>query len=318
MGQSQIEINDIHWLMDILQNIDVGLVVLDRNYDIQLWNAFMDSHSGVSPQVVKGKNLFKAFPEISESWFRQKAEPVFELKTRTFTIWEQRPYLFKFANSRPITGRTEFMYQNTSIIPLESVTRNVDHICVIIYDVTDTAVGKQDAIQAQASLDQLRSRDSLTGLLQRSDWMSLLDVYCDRVRVGQQEGVLMLVDLDHFRDINRLLSISAGDDIIRRMGQGLRNLPGGDTAVRLGGEMFGIILKDHTLEQATRTAERLRRSVGQLVRSQDATLTASISLAAYNRDMRHGEDWLHCAENALYQAKNDGRDQVLVYQPNVE
>jgi len=39
-------IKDIHWLMDILQNIDVGLVVLDRNYEVQLWNAFMEGHSG--------------------------------------------------------------------------------------------------------------------------------------------------------------------------------------------------------------------------------------------------------------------------------
>merc|ERR1712000_460108 len=51
MSEANIELGDIHWLMDILQNIDVGLVVLDRNYDIQLWNGFMESHSGLSPQV---------------------------------------------------------------------------------------------------------------------------------------------------------------------------------------------------------------------------------------------------------------------------
>ena len=61
-------IKDIHWLMDILQNIDVGLVVLDRNYEVQLWNAFMEGHSGVSPQLAKGKNLFSLFPDLDETW----------------------------------------------------------------------------------------------------------------------------------------------------------------------------------------------------------------------------------------------------------
>ena len=45
MSETHIEIGDIHWLMDILQNIDVGLVVLDRDYNIHVWNGFMESHS---------------------------------------------------------------------------------------------------------------------------------------------------------------------------------------------------------------------------------------------------------------------------------
>lgn len=145
MQQQSFEIGDIHWLMDILQSIDVGLVVLDKNYQVQLWNNFMESHSGLSPQTALHNNLFELFPDISENWFKQKAKPVFELKTRAFTIWEQRPYLFKFSNARPITGRSEFMYQNTSIIPLESIDKSVDHICIIIYDVTNAAVSKLNA-----------------------------------------------------------------------------------------------------------------------------------------------------------------------------
>merc|ERR1712000_205888 len=72
MSEANIELGDIHWLMDILQNIDVGLVVLDRNYDIQLWNGFMESHSGLSPQVARGENLFTLFPEIPKDTKKQK------------------------------------------------------------------------------------------------------------------------------------------------------------------------------------------------------------------------------------------------------
>ena len=142
MANASTEFAEMHWLMDVLQSIDVGLVILDRDYKIQLWNGFMENHSGLRPDQVHDKPLFESFNDIPETWFRQKAEPVFELKTRTFTIWEQRPYLFKFKNYRPITGRASTMYQNSSIIPLESIDGSVKHICLIIYDVTDIAVNR--------------------------------------------------------------------------------------------------------------------------------------------------------------------------------
>lgn len=140
---ANVEFADVHWLMDILQNIDVGLVVLDTDYNVQLWNGFMESHSGINPKNAKDKNIFDLFDDVPKDWFIKKSQAVFQLKTSAFTIWEQRPYLFKFKNYRPITGRTALMYQNTSIIPLVSADQSVQHICVIIYDVTDSAVNKE-------------------------------------------------------------------------------------------------------------------------------------------------------------------------------
>lgn len=142
MEKTNQEMGDIHWLMDILQTIDVGLVVLNRDYEIQLWNSFMENHSGLRPDQTKGKSLFSLFEEIDEAWFKKKAEAVFLLNTRAFTIHEQRPYLFKFYNNRPITGRTDTMYQNATIIPLNNSDGSTDNICLIIYDATNAAMNK--------------------------------------------------------------------------------------------------------------------------------------------------------------------------------
>ena len=79
---------DVHWHMDILHNIDVGLVVLNLNYEIEVWNNFMQNHSGKMPENVLGKSLFAVFPELSEEWFRHKAQTVFVLHNATFTTWE--------------------------------------------------------------------------------------------------------------------------------------------------------------------------------------------------------------------------------------
>ena len=162
MSESLEELQAFHWMMDMLQTVDVGIVVLDREFRVKVWNGFMESHSGMLPSDVRDKTLFSLFPDITESWFAQKARPVFELKTRAFMTWEQRPYLFKFPNYRPITGNEQYMYQNITLSPLVSANGCVENISMMIYDVTDIAAGKKqlEAIQVAQSEALERQQDT--------------------------------------------------------------------------------------------------------------------------------------------------------------
>ncbi|WP_108650544.1 PAS domain-containing protein [Dongshaea marina] len=139
-----MDIREFHWLMNIIQTIDVGLMVLDRDYKIQIWNGFMESHSGQLSVDIKDRNLFEQFPEIDEQWFKRKAELVFKLNIRGFTTWEQKPCLIRFCNYRPITGSSDFMYQNMTLLPLLSFTGKVEHIAVMLYDATDQAIDSKN------------------------------------------------------------------------------------------------------------------------------------------------------------------------------
>lgn len=114
---AQIDIKEIHWLLDIVQCIDVGVVVVDRQYRVEVWNSFMENHSGLGPDEVHGKPLFELFAEIDETWLRRKVDSVVQLGTRAFSLWEQRPYLMRFDNYQPITGEEAFMYQNVTLLP---------------------------------------------------------------------------------------------------------------------------------------------------------------------------------------------------------
>jgi PAS domain S-box-containing protein len=148
------DILEFHWMMDMLQTVDVGIVVLDRDFKIKVWNGFMESHSGLLPSEVRDKSLFELFPSIDREWFAQKSKPVFELRTRSFMTWEQRPYLFKFPNYRPITGGEDYMYQNITLAPLVSASGTVDNISMMIYDVTDVAAGKKQFESLQVSVTE--------------------------------------------------------------------------------------------------------------------------------------------------------------------
>lgn len=319
MTDSNIEFGDIHWLMDILQNIDVGLVVLDRQYNIQLWNGFMESHSGLSPQKAKGENLFELFNEIPKDWFMKKAEPVYQLKTRTFTIWEQRPYLFRFKNYRPITGRASVMYQNTSIIPLESINRSVDHICVIIYDVTDIAVSREDVQSAHQTLNELNRTDQLTELSSRGYWLKDIEREFLRCQRSVLPSTLVMFDLDDFRTINGRYGHQAGDEVLRSVSEGIRQtLRQTDHVCRFGGEVFAALLVDTDEEEAVVFAERIRKMIERMeVRHDQQSIhaTASVGIARYQKGFASAQDWLQAADKALYHAKESGRNKTTVYQP---
>ncbi len=140
---AQIDIKEVHWLLDIVQCIDVGVIVLDREFRVEVWNSFMENHSGMGPDEVQGKSLFELFPEIEVEWFKRKVDTVVQLGTRSFSLWEQRPYLMHFKSYQPITGQEDFMYQNVTLLPLAASHGKVEHICVVVYDMTAAATHKR-------------------------------------------------------------------------------------------------------------------------------------------------------------------------------
>lgn len=114
------DIDELHWTLGLIQNLEVGLLVVDRAGTIKLWNGFMENHSGVEARKVCGQHLFSLFPELPESWLQHKIESVYLLRNPAYISWEQRPYLFHFKSNRPVTGQARYMYQNITLIPLNS------------------------------------------------------------------------------------------------------------------------------------------------------------------------------------------------------
>ncbi len=317
MNPDASDIKEIHWLIDMLQNIDVGLVVLDRSFNICVWNSFMENHSGRAPGQVIGKNVFELCKGLPEEWFKQKLNTVFLLKSRTFTIWEQRPYLFKFKDYRPITGTAEFMYQNSSLIPLSSADGEVNHVGIIIYDVTDVAVNRSQLQQANQQLAHLSQTDRLTQLYNRGHWEECLDKEFIRIQRTREPCSLVIFDIDHFKKVNDTYGHQAGDEVIRVTAQKLiethRNT---DVAGRYGGEEFVVILVNTNADGGLYFTERLRKkieSLSVLHEGQTIDYTVSLGIAEYSPDIKNYAEWLERADRALYEAKHSGRNRSVIY-----
>ncbi|RMF17863.1 MAG: sensor domain-containing diguanylate cyclase [Gammaproteobacteria bacterium] len=303
----------------MLQTVDVGLLVLDREYKVQLWNSFMENHSGIPAYKAKEQSLFDLFPEVQEDWFRHKTRSVFLLKNRTFTTWEQRPFLFRFRNYRPITGTEDFMYQNITISPLLSAAGDVDFICVLVYDVTDIASHRKQLMNANARLAQLSRTDRLTGLFNRGYWEEMLAREFLRFKRSQSPSTLVMFDIDHFKKVNDTYGHQAGDEVIRQVSAALTETTRAtDICGRYGGEEFGVILPDTTGEKGLIFAERLRQRVEGLVvehGGQTICFTISLGLAEASPDFPGHADWIEAADQALYHSKENGRNRSTLQRP---
>jgi diguanylate cyclase len=307
---------DVHWQMDILQNIDVGLVVMNQDFEVEVWNSFMQNHSGKMPDMVLGKTLFEIFPELSEHWFKHKAKAVFVLQNAAFTTWEQRPYLFRFPHYRPITGAAEYMYQNSTIIPLADTKGEVTHICLIVYDVTDTAINKMAQQKANKQLQNLSQTDHLTGLWNRGYWELRLIQEFKRFDRYEQSSCLIMLDIDHFKKINDTYGHTVGDEAIRSVSRVIQeqvrdlDIPG-----RYGGEEFGIILTSTNVDGACVFAERMRAAVEKMTvhtEGHEVKFTISLGVAELTDKIHDHRGWIEKADQALYKSKEGGRNRYSI------
>lgn len=164
-------------------------------------------------------------------------------------------------------------------------------------------------------LEHLSHHDALTGLLNRRAIEYLLDREAQRLhRFGEPFTVLM-VDIDHFKRINDRLGHAAGDAVLCAVSQALQaQAREVDRVARFGGEEFCVLLP-HTLHDgALLAAERLRHAISQINipwADEHITVTISTGLATANDSLEALPSLLRRADDALYQAKAEGRNKVV-------
>ncbi|MGO1693850.1 MAG: diguanylate cyclase [Marinobacter sp.] len=300
----------------MLESVEVGLVVLDLDFRVQAWNGFMENHSGITASKIRNRVLFELFPDIPEAWLTRKVDAVALLNTRAFTSWEQRPYLFQFRNTRPITGTEDYMFQNLTISPLTGSTGQVEKVCLMVYDVTDIATGKRALERANEQLAKLSMTDRLTGLLNRGTWENLVDAEFERFRRYGQATSLVMFDIDFFKKVNDNHGHLAGDEVIKHTADTAKsNLRQSDSIGRYGGEEFGIVLPETDAEGARIICERIRESIEQSVVQTSAApvrYTVSVGIAQLTDKPKNHMKWMQQADEALYAAKKSGRNCVVV------
>lgn len=313
------DMGSLHLIMQLLQTLDNGLILLDADYQVQMWNSFMENHSGIAISHARGQDLFKLFPDLPTSWLKRKIDSVFSLQSRAFCTWEEHPRLFNFKSTRPLTGHSTLMYQNITLIPLSGLNGEITSVCLLVYDVTEIATRKKQLESANQTLKQLSRTDKLTTLHNRGYWEECLEHEFKRCLRSKRPATLILFDIDHFKIINDTHGHSAGDEVLREVANIVsRAQRSTDISGRYGGEEFALVLPETTRDQALLVAERLREKIAATVVDWEGTplqVTISLGVAEINDDLENYQAWLEQSDRALYQAKEAGRNRCIVASP---
>lgn len=160
----------------------------------------------------------------------------------------------------------------------------------------------------------LAIRDSLTGLfVQRHFFERLREEHHRVLRSGHTLSLLMC-DLDHFKAANDRWGHGAGDLMLVRFAEILREKVEGGVVARYGGEEFAVLLPEVSKEKAAVLAERIRKAMESFafsIRREKVQMTVSIGVASIPADTLDEEDLVRKADEALYQAKREGRNRVV-------
>jgi len=172
-------------------------------------------------------------------------------------------------------------------------------------------------LKLRLSLLDQSIRDPLTDLFNRRYLEETLEREIHRAARLQRYVAVIMLDIDHFKRFNDTFSHEAGDTLLRELGVFLKQqIRAGDFACRYGGEEFVLILPEISMEDLRHSAERLRKKVKEIhIQYAGETLdaiTLSLGLALFPVHGITGKAVLHAADEALYEAKHQGRDRVAV------
>lgn len=171
-------------------------------------------------------------------------------------------------------------------------------------------------VRQKRELQRLTEQDPMSGVFSRAHWENCLQ---EALRGFLRDGrpvTLMLVDVDRFKEINDRHGHAAGDEVIRHVGQVLReHVRQGDLVGRYGGDEFGVIFPGMDADGARQVAQRIRAALARsdLLACGGIAPTMSIGIAPLLAGTTACEAWIAQADQALYKVKRTGRDGVAVY-----
>ncbi|NEQ32696.1 MAG: PAS domain S-box protein, partial [Leptolyngbya sp. SIO4C5] len=289
-----------------LRSIGDAVITTDATGHVVYFNPIAEQLTGWSEAEAKGRPLLEVFQIINEITLEPAPNPV-ERVLREGVI-------LGLAN-------------HTALIHREGTRSSIEDSAAPIRNRKGTVIGAvlvfRDVTQARKLARQISwqaNHDTLTGLVNRNYFEQKLTQALESAHQENQHHVLCYLDLDQFKVVNDTCGHIAGDELLRQLARLIRNgIRTIDTLARLGGDEFGILLYQCPLDRAIAIAEELRQAVYQfrfVWENNSFGVGVSIGLVVINADSLNLVSVMSAADAACYAAKDAGRNQVQVYQPD--
>jgi diguanylate cyclase (GGDEF)-like protein len=203
-------------------------------------------------------------------------------------------------------------WEQVGLPPLSRHILKIGMLLILLISLSGLAISDK--------MNSLIIRDGLTGLFNKRYAHQRLDEEFYRSKRYDHPLSLMMVDLDNFKALNDRFGHAVGDHLLRYFSQVITDtIRPSDIAARYGGEEFLIILPETQKEEAQTVADRLLKRISLYPfrvdsRKEDVPFTISIGVTAFPDHGESAEDLVVLADQALYQAKKNGKNKVAVYE----
>jgi len=176
--------------------------------------------------------------------------------------------------------------------------------------------------KAEVTIKKLAYHDSLTGLPSRTLFNDRFTMAMADSKRNDKNTALIMLDLDHFKDVNDTFGHDAGDDILKEVSNRLTSiLRQTDIVCRMGGDEFALLISDASVkEMIEEVAQRILAAIGTpfSLHGVKAWISASLGIAVYPEDGENLETLFKHADIAMYEVKKVGRNNYLYYQPGMK
>lgn len=226
--------------------------------------------------------------------------------------------------SSGVWGEDGLTQENTA---LKAVAANMGETQIIVISLLQDDFAERLAILRKAREQMLENRllksnlsifreksriDGLTSIFNRTTFMELLLDEIKRSQILDYPLVLLILDIDDFKKVNDTYGHLVGDKILQNMGATLKHsLRRNDIVARYGGEEFAVLIPYAPLNEAAQIAEKIRGGLAAMIVSDAPRITVSIGCTTYSPN-ESPDDFFKRADDALYAAKNGGKNKVCV------
>ncbi|MGX9219475.1 diguanylate cyclase [Massilia varians] len=305
-------VKDGAFVGQLVASLSIPVFVLDTQARVMIWNRACEQLTGVPAHEVLGTgDHWRSFyehrrPTLADLVLQNRSEDVRKILPRSASDNSPTGLCIESWFDMPRAGRRRYLAADAS--PIFGSDGELAAVVETLRDLTDEKM-------AQVALEQLATRDGLTGLANRRCFDDTLHAEWARALRQQQPLSLLMVDVDNFKAYNDANGHLGGDECLKRIARAVASeMRANDLVARYGGEEFAVILPNQSLKGAAIVAERIRCRVEQLqlpctapTRHVTVSIGAATALASPDNT---ASQLVATADAALYRAKHLGRNRI--------
>jgi len=281
-----------------LHSIGDGVIKVDKNNIIQTINPVAEKLTGLKSQQVLGQDILTLYLHNTTDEKRKVKQMLAQTQRSLFDI------------SLTQADHSQHQVEHT-IAPIIDEHKEIQGAVIVLRDVTKVrSLEKRLSYQA--------SHDTLTGLINRREFEVRLNQMMRNAQIEHTEHSICFLDLDKFKIINDTAGHAAGDEFLKQVSSIIQStLRKADMLARLGGDEFAILLDNCSLTDGEEICKQIIKKTNEMdFYWEDKAFKAGISIgiASINRHTTSMKELMQSVDAACYQAKNNGRNQVKIFQ----